>query len=81
MKNFGLTLNEISGLLDMIEMNEATCHNVNDLVDGKIDLLDNKIRDLIAFRDQLIAGLQRCKNRCIPVKADDNCPILVSDDF
>ena len=81
MKNFGFTLNEISKLLDMIEINEATCNNVGDLVARKIDLLDRKIKDMINFRDQLIAGVKACRDRCIPTNPGDNCRILASGDF
>jgi DNA-binding transcriptional MerR regulator len=81
MKNFGFTLNEVMDLLDMIEVKEATCNNVSDLIAKKVDLLDTKIREMIGFRNQLIAGVTKCKNCCTPAQPEDNCPILVSDKF
>ena len=81
MKNFGFTLNEVATLLDMIEINEATCNKVGDFVAKKIDLLDKKIQNLIAFRNQLTTGVQKCKDRRRPSDSEDNCPILVLGDF
>jgi DNA-binding transcriptional MerR regulator len=81
MKNFGFTLNEASDLLAMVDVNEATCDNVSELIDQKVALLDTKILDLIKFRNQLISGVQKCKDCCNPAQPEDNCPILVSDSF
>src|ERR1700704_3400887 len=81
MKNFGFTLNEVADLLDMIEVNEATCDNVSGLIDKKVELLDIKIRDMIGFRNQLIAGVQKCKDCCTPAQPEENCPILVGGSF
>jgi len=80
MKSFGFTLNEAAFLLDMVDANVATCNNVEDIIDQKIKLLDSKIADMIAFRDQLIAGVERCRKSYAPGDAD-NCAILVSDRF
>ena len=79
MKNFGFTLNEVADLLGMIETNSATCNNVSDVISKKVELLDAKIRDLIAVRNQLIAGVTKCKASCTPANPEDNCPILTCD--
>ena len=79
MKNFGFTLNEVADLLDMIEVNAATCVNVSGLIGKKIELLDTKIREMLALRNQLIAGVTKCKDCCTPAEPEENCPILVSD--
>jgi DNA-binding transcriptional MerR regulator len=81
MKNFGFTLNEVADLLDMIEANEATCDNVSGLIEKKVELLDTKIREMIVLRNQLIAGVRKCKDCCTPAQPEDNCPILVRDSF
>jgi DNA-binding transcriptional MerR regulator len=81
MKNFGFTLNEVAGLLDMIGVNEATCDNVSDLIEKKVELLDGRIRDMIRLRNQLIAGVRKCKDCCTPDQPEENCPILVKDNF
>ncbi len=79
LKNFGFTLNEISGLLDLIEMDEATCNAVSHKISEKVDLLDEKIRELIEIRKLLLKGAIQCRNGCNPEKPEDNCAILVSD--
>ncbi len=81
LKGFGFTLNEVADLLDMIEMNEASCKNVSHKINDKVTLLDEKIRELIAIRTMLLNGVSKCTDGCNPQKADDNCPILVSDKF
>lgn len=81
MKNFGFTLNEVACLLDMIEQKEATCDNVSVLIEQKVEVLDAKILDLISLRNQLINGVKKCKDCCNPGHPEDNCPILVTDDF
>jgi len=79
MKNFGFTLNEVADLLDRIGVNEATCNNVSDLIEKKVDLLDAKIREMTVLRNQLIAGVRKCKDCCTPARPEENCPILVLD--
>ena len=44
-----------------------------------VELLNAKIREMIAFRNQLIAGVAKCKDCCTPSQPEENCPILVSD--
>jgi DNA-binding transcriptional MerR regulator len=80
MKNFGFTLNEVAGLLGMIEVKEATCGNVSGLIEKKVELLDAKIREMIVLRNQLIAVVTKCKDCCTPTP-EENCPILVKDGF
>jgi DNA-binding transcriptional MerR regulator len=75
-KNFGFTLNEVSDLLDMIDVNEATCDNVESKIEDKIKLLDEKIRELIAIRNQLLEGVKNCSGSCDPERPEENCPII-----
>ena len=79
LKNFGFTLNEAAEMLDMIEVNEATCNNVSDKILDKVNLLEEKIRELIKIRTMLLEGAQKCKDGCNPEKPEDNCPIIVSE--
>lgn len=82
LKNFGFTLNEVSDLLEMIEMNEASCTNVSHKISEKVSLLDDKIRELIAVRTLLLNGVKKCQDGCNTTEqSKDNCPILVSDKF
>jgi len=81
LKNFGFTLNESAEILEMIDVKEATCSNVSDIIDKKVQLLDAKIMDMIALRNQMINGVKKCVDCCTPTNPDDNCPILVSDNY
>jgi DNA-binding transcriptional MerR regulator len=81
LKGFGFTLNEVLGLLDMIEMNEASCTNVSHKITEKVGVLDEKIRELIAVRTMLLNGVKKCQDGCRTEQIGDNCPILVSDKF
>jgi len=80
-KLFGFTLNEAADLIGMIAAKEATCDNVSEMIDAKVELLDAKILDLLALRNQLVNGVKKCKDCCTPERPEDNCPILVSDTF
>jgi DNA-binding transcriptional MerR regulator len=79
LKGFGFTLNEIAELLDMIQYDEATCGNVKDKILEKVNLLDEKIKELIDIRSLLITGVSKCETGCQPKNLDENCAILVSD--
>ena len=81
LKNFGFTLNEVSDLLEMIEMNEASCNNVWHKINEKVSLLDEKIRELIAVRTMLLNGAKKCQTGCSSPQSEENCQILVSDKF
>lgn len=78
-KSFGFTLNEASDLLDMIDVNQATCNNVAHKIEDKIKLLDEKIKELIKIRTILISGVSNCSNACDPLKPEDNCPIIANN--
>ena len=77
LKDFGFTLNEVSEMLDLIEVNEATCNNVSHKISEKVDMLDQKIKELIKVRTMLLDGAKKCDGYCNPDKAEDNCPIIV----
>lgn len=79
LKSFGFTLNEVSELLNLIEMNEASCKNVSHKIKDKVTLLDEKIRELLAVRTLLLNGVNKCEAGCNPARPEDNCPILISD--
>lgn len=80
-KSFGFTLNEASDLLNMIDMNEASCRKVSHKIQDKVKLLDDKIRELIQIRALLLNGMKTCEGDCNPEQPDDNCPIFVKGEF
>jgi DNA-binding transcriptional MerR regulator len=77
LKSFGFTLNECIDVLDMIEVNEATCNNMSDKIEEKVKVLDVKIKEMIKIRTMLIDGISKCKGFCDPAKPNDNCEIVV----
>jgi DNA-binding transcriptional MerR regulator len=81
MKNTGFTLNEVADLLEMIEINVATCAHVSGLIEKKVRVLEGKIQEMIAFRNQLTERMSRCRDSCMPTVPEENCPILVGDDY
>ena len=77
LKGFGFTLNEITEILSLMSGNAATCGYVSDLVKQKVQLIDNKISQLLSLKEGM---LQRVGSCCLPKdeKNDSsrNCPIL-----
>lgn len=78
LKSFGFTLNEVSELLDMLEVNEASCKNVAHKIDEKVMLINRKIQELKAVRKQLLDGKKNCQDETGALKTPDkNCPVFV----
>lgn len=77
-KSLGFTLNEVSEVLDMIDVNEATCSNMSGKIEDKVKRIDEKIEELINVRTLMVNGLKSCQGpSCNPAAPDDNCPIVV----
>lgn len=77
-KSFGFTLNESAGLLDMVEMNTATCDKVAEKVAEKVEMIELKIRELEELKLQMIQRIQSCEAYNSGTSVD-NCPFLVSE--
>ena len=78
LKTFGFTLNEVAELLDMLDVEEASCANVAHKIDEKILLIDRKIRELKVVRKQLSQGRQYCQDETGALKTpDETCPALI----
>jgi hypothetical protein len=65
----------------MIEMNEATCNNVSDKIQMKVNLIDEKIKELRKIKIMLLNGIKNCQSICNPSNPKENCPIIVSKKF
>jgi len=77
LKDMGFTLSEISGLLDKMEVNEASCDYVAELVKQKAALIDRKITELQQLKEKMQQQVACC---CTPkfvnIGVLQNCPIL-----
>lgn len=71
LKSFGFTLNEIADLLDLLEVNEATCKNVTHKIDEKVLLINQKIKELKTVRKQLLDGKKNCQDETGALKSPD----------
>ena len=78
LKGFGFTLNETADLLVMIEENMAFCNVVNEKVEVKVKMIDEKIKELENIKNMLLNGVALCLNGCAPT-ADRNCTLLISE--
>lgn len=77
LKTFGFTLSEIAELLDMLEMNEATCKNVSHKIDEKVLLINQKIQELKIIGKQLLDGKRNCQDITGMLKTpNDICPVF-----
>jgi len=79
LKSFGFTLNEIADLLKMIKEQQASCKNVSDKINTKIELIDKKIYELIAIKTLLQNGIKKCLTTATRKHSDANCQILIAD--
>lgn len=65
-KLFGLSLDEIKTLIDIRCDGEAPCRCLRDLVKKHLDDLDQRIQEMIAFRDKLAERLKRLDSENMP---------------
>ena len=72
-KELGFTLSEVKGLLDLRVDEEATCQDVRERVQEKLQDIEAKIRDLCRIRDALSTLIDTCADRKSPTS---DCPIL-----
>ncbi|MFB2118747.1 MerR family transcriptional regulator [Parapedobacter sp. 2B3] len=78
LKNFGFTLKEVSGLLDMLDAQTATCGNLSHKIDEKVLLIEQKISELKAVRKQLLDGKRGCQDESGNLKTPGaTCPVFV----
>ncbi len=78
MKGFGFTLNEISEFLELLELNSASCDNVSKKMFDKINLVDEKIKELEKIKSLVLTGLKSCRP---PKNNSENCPLLIMDNL
>ncbi len=77
LKRFGFTLNEVSDMLDMSEVNEAPCINMSHKIDEKVLLINQKIEDLKTIRKKLLNGKKNCQDDTgALISPDQTCPVF-----
>lgn len=77
-KAMGFTLNETQEILDLMDLDLATCADMTERVDAKVISIDTKINELMDLRKQLLDGLKTCPSVCAPTSAGNNCGLLTS---
>lgn len=76
LKGFGFTLNESSELLAMIEENQASCKSVSERITEKVNIIEQKVKELEQIKNMLLNGVALCLNGCEPTD-NRNCTILI----
>lgn len=71
-KGFGFTLKETADLLDLIELNQASCKTVSKQVEEKISVIDQKILEL----QQIKRMMGQLTTGCCQPNSELNCPGL-----
>ncbi len=75
-KRHGFTLQEIKELLELRISSETTCDQVREIAQGKIALIDEKLRELKRIKKALQTLSQRCQSE----HPTEECPILEAFD-
>lgn len=65
-KAMGFTLNETQEILDLVDMDKATCGTMADKVNEKVEVIEQKIAELIRLRETLRTAVKGCLNSCAP---------------
>lgn len=75
-KSLGFTLNEVAEVLDMMDMRQATCDNMVEKFEDKVQRIDGRIRELLSMRAVLLHGLSKCKSSCCSPAEGENCGMV-----
>ena len=75
-KGFGFTLNEISEILELFEINLANCDTMLLKVNKKLKEIDEKIKELKAMRKMIFNRMTLAQNNCQPLSENANCRAL-----
>lgn len=64
MKSFGFTLKEVEELLILDKIDELNCGNVSEIMDPKLKVIDEKIRELQNLKSRLVLARTSCTGNC-----------------
>ena len=76
-KGFGFTLNETSEILELVDLDMATCTDMAKKVSGKIQSIDKKIKELEDIKKMIFDRMEEGKKKCSPKSDDENCPTFL----
>jgi DNA-binding transcriptional MerR regulator len=71
LKNYGFTLNEIKEIIALWETGSFACEEEKPKVLDKIQVIEDKIKELIEIKDRLNNSIQNCPTNCDIVKVLD----------
>ena len=75
-KGFGFSLNEIAGLLEMIDMNMASCNFFAEKVKEKLSSIDEKIKDLERMKNMILSRVEDANGLCSSLRKRENCALI-----
>ncbi len=71
---FGFSLEEIRDLLQMKPESQRSCNRVMKMLDGKLEELTERIREMQRFRREIARYRQRCEGA---LAEGDACPVIL----
>ena len=75
-KGFGFTLNEIAELIELFEMDTASCSVMSVKIKEKLSDIDKKIKELKDMKKMIFDKMNEARNNCMPISENDNCQIF-----
>lgn len=72
-KGFGFTLNEICEIIDLFEMDSASCSALSTKVNEKLLEIDDKIQKLQAVKKMIIDKVSDVNENCQSISDNGNC--------
>ncbi|MBL4578329.1 MAG: MerR family transcriptional regulator [Flavobacteriales bacterium] len=78
-KGFGFTLNEISELMELFEMDKASCDTLSVKIKEKLGDIDKKIEELKNMKKMIFDKMLEAQNNCMPISEKGNCQNFLAD--
>ena len=76
-KGMGFTLNETQEILDLMDVDQATCGAMTDKLNAKVTLIEQKVAELIRLRETLRTAVKVCLDSCSPSADATGCGLVV----
>ncbi|HMC97721.1 MAG TPA: MerR family transcriptional regulator [Flavobacteriales bacterium] len=75
-KGMGFTLNETQEILDLMDVDQATCSAMTSKLNEKVVLIEQKVAELIRLRETLRSAVKGCLDRCSPSANAASCGLV-----